>query len=77
MEYFRKLLEVFIICRAKAKEVTGLLHISDRLLAGELSRVSSARNSLTFAVLRVKVHTKSHLPSFKVFAFVEKKRKMI
>ncbi|MHC1717402.1 MAG: hypothetical protein AB9883_01900 [Acidaminococcaceae bacterium] len=26
--------------------MTGLLHISDRLLADELSRVSGARNSL-------------------------------
>jgi hypothetical protein len=29
-----------------AKEVTGLLHISDRLLAGELSRVEAVRGTL-------------------------------
>ena len=29
-----------------AKESTGLLHISDRLLAGELSRVEAARGAL-------------------------------
>jgi hypothetical protein len=28
------------------KEVTGLLHVSDRLLAGELSRVEAARGTL-------------------------------
>ena len=32
--------------RARTKEVTGLLHISDRLLAGELSRVEAARGTL-------------------------------
>jgi len=31
---------------AMAEEVTGLLHISDRLLAGELSRVEAARGTL-------------------------------
>ncbi|NLH45565.1 MAG: hypothetical protein GX451_05505 [Acholeplasmataceae bacterium] len=31
---------------ARIKEVTGLLHISDRLLAGELSRVEAARGAL-------------------------------
>ena len=31
---------------ARVKEVTGLLHISDRLLAGELSRVEAARGTL-------------------------------
>ena len=28
------------------EEVTGLLHVSDRLLAGELSRVEAARGTL-------------------------------
>jgi len=28
------------------EEVTGLLHVSDRLLAGELSRVEAARGAL-------------------------------
>ena len=32
--------------KARAKEVTGLLHISDRLPAGELSRVEAARGNL-------------------------------
>ena len=32
--------------RTRTKEVTGLLHISDRLLAGELSRVEAARGTL-------------------------------
>ena len=32
--------------KARAKEVTGLLHVSDRLLAGELSRVEAARGAL-------------------------------
>ncbi|MHC1717327.1 MAG: hypothetical protein AB9883_01520 [Acidaminococcaceae bacterium] len=31
---------------ARIKEVTGLLHFSDRLLAGELSRVEAARGTL-------------------------------
>ena len=31
---------------ARVKEVTGLLHISDRLLAGESSRVEAARGTL-------------------------------
>jgi len=31
---------------AMVKEVTGLLHISDRLLADELSRVEAARGTL-------------------------------
>ena len=31
---------------ARDKEVTGLLHVSDRLLAGELSRVEAARGTL-------------------------------
>ena len=32
--------------RARTKEVTGLLHSSDRLLAGEKSRVEAARGTL-------------------------------
>ena len=32
--------------RSRGKEVTGLLHISDRLPAGELSRVEAARGTL-------------------------------
>ena len=32
--------------KVRAKEVTGLLHISDRLLADELSRVEAARGTL-------------------------------
>ena len=32
--------------KARAKEVTGLLHVSDRLLAGESSRVEAARGTL-------------------------------
>ena len=32
--------------KARAKEVTGLLHSSDRLPAGELSRVEAARGTL-------------------------------
>ena len=32
--------------RTMTKEVTGLLHISDRLLAGEKSRVEAARGTL-------------------------------
>ena len=32
--------------RTRTKEVTGLLHISDRLLAGESSRVEAARGTL-------------------------------
>ena len=32
--------------RARTKEVTGLLHISDRLLAGESSRVEWSRGTL-------------------------------
>ena len=32
--------------KARAKEVTGLLHVSDRLLAVELSRVEAARGTL-------------------------------
>ena len=31
---------------SRGKEMTGLLHISDRLLAGELSRVEAARGTL-------------------------------
>jgi hypothetical protein len=31
---------------ARGKEVTGFLHISDRLLAGELSRVEAVRGTL-------------------------------
>ena len=31
---------------SREKEMTGLLHISDRLLAGELSRVEAARGAL-------------------------------
>jgi len=31
---------------ARIKEATGLLHISDRLLAGESSRVEAARGTL-------------------------------
>ena len=31
---------------SREKEMTGLLHISDRLLAGELSRVEAARGTL-------------------------------
>ena len=31
---------------ARIKEVTGLLHISDQLLAGESSRVEAARGTL-------------------------------
>jgi hypothetical protein len=34
------------IKEARIKEVTGLLHISDRLLAGESSRVEAARGTL-------------------------------
>ena len=33
---------------ARVKEVTGLLHISDRLLAGESSRVEEIRGVLHF-----------------------------
>ena len=32
---------------SREKEMTGLLHISDRLLAGELSRVEAARGILS------------------------------
>ena len=32
--------------KTRAEEATGLLHISDRLLAGELSRVEAARGTL-------------------------------
>jgi len=32
--------------KARDEEVTGLLHISDRLLAGESSRVEAARGAL-------------------------------
>ena len=39
-------MHVELMKRARTKEVTGLLHISDRLLAGELSRVEAARGTL-------------------------------
>ena len=32
--------------RTRTKEVTGLLYVSDRLLAGEKSRVEAARGTL-------------------------------
>ena len=49
--YYRRLLSlekmhVELMKRARTKEVTGLLHISDRLHAGELSRVEAARETL-------------------------------
>ena len=40
-------METYIIQRvSRDKEATGLLHVSDRLLAGELSRVEAARGTL-------------------------------
>jgi|GEM_PF-1408977 len=39
--------------RARTKEVTGLLHISDRLLAGELSRVEAVRGTLQSLLDRI------------------------
>ena len=42
-----------LLRKARAKEVTGLLHISDRLLAGELSRVEAARGTLQSSLIDV------------------------
>ena len=36
-----------------AEELTGLLHISDRLLADELSRVEAARGTLQSSLIDV------------------------
>ena len=45
-----------IYLKAEVEEVTGLLHISDRLLAGDLSRVEAARGTLQSLPDRFPIH---------------------
>ena len=40
--------------RTRTKEVTGLLYVSDRLLAGEKSRVEAARGTLQSCSIEAK-----------------------